>query len=115
MKKQVLCDVVKAYLIGTAAGMASALVLFAAGFMAGGWKLQKGLETARDGLMLAGAAGFFLLAGMLLIKGQKPEKFMPDNGWRRHFGAIGIKSVIGIICMAVLMVGISMDYLIRES
>ena len=51
----------------------------------------------------------FLLAGMLLSKGKKPEQFVEMESWRKHFKIIGYKTVIGIICIALLMVASVMD------
>lgn len=110
--QQVLYDLLKGFLFGAAAGIIVALVLFLAGFFIGGMSLAAGLETAKNGLLLIGALGLFILAGMILVKGKKPERFSAGNGWRRHFKAVGIKSVIGAVCVAILIIASVADYLI---
>jgi hypothetical protein len=108
---QMLKDLGKAFLIGAAAGLVIALCLFAVGFLAGGCKPLGGLEAAKDGMFLIAAVGLFILAGMLLIKGKKPEQFSAGNGWRKHFKIIGIKSVMGMICVGILLIAAIADYL----
>ena len=107
----ILRDLAKALGIGAAGAAVIALILFVIGFAAGGTGALSGLEAAKDGLLLVGAVGLFVLAGMLLVKGKKPEKFAAGNGWRRHFKAVGIKSVIGAVCVAVIIVASIVDYI----
>jgi hypothetical protein len=107
----ILRDIVKAFVIGLVAGLVIAVVLFVVGLIYGSGSLASGLEVAKDGLFLTGALGLFVLAGLLLVKGKKPEKDMADNGWRRHFRVIGVKVVVGMICVGVLLVAASVDYL----
>jgi hypothetical protein len=109
--KQILYDLGKAFFIGAAAGVLAALLLFVIGFFTGGISLMNGLEVAKDGMFLFGAIGLFLLAGMILVKGKKPEKFMKENGWQKHFKIIGIKSVMGMFCVGILLIAAIADYL----
>jgi hypothetical protein len=104
-------DLGKAFLIGAAAGVVLSLLLFLIGFFAGKFSLTGGLEVAKDGMFLISAIGFLILAGMLLIKGKKPEQFSEGNGWRKHFKIIGVKSVIGLVCVGILLVATIADYL----
>lgn len=109
--KQILRDLFKASAVGFAAALTLGIVLLAVGGLAGGG-LYAGLEAAKDGLLLLGALGIFLLAGMLLAKGKKPEKFGKDNGWKRHFQVLGIKMVLGVLCICFLLVASAADYLL---
>ena len=53
-----------------------------------------------------------VIAGMLLAKGKKPEKFEEKDAWRKHFSILGYKSVLLLVCIAVLMVAAAADYMI---
>ncbi len=100
---QVVHDLWKVLVVGLLSAAAAALVLFAGGFLLGGAGISSGLEAAKDGLLLVGSLGLFILAGMLITKGKKPERFRADNGWRNHFQVIGPKTVIGILSIAFLL------------
>lgn len=105
-------DVAKAFGIGIAAGIAVGAIAFIGGFAFGGAGVTSGVEAMKDALLLVAAIMLFVLAGMLLIKGKKKETpFADENGWRRHFAAIGPKSVIGAIALGVVAVAIAADYL----
>lgn len=110
--RQVLCDLLKGLLLGIAVGAVIALILFVIGFIAGKSQPLMGLEAVKDGLLLLGALGLFILAGMLLIKGKKPERFSGGDGWRRHFKAAGIKTILGSICIALLLLASAADCLL---
>lgn len=110
--RQTLYDLLKGLLVGIVAGAVIALILFIIGFMVGKGQPMTGLEVAKDGLLLLGALGLFILAGMLLIKGKKPERFSGGDGWRRHFKAAGIKMILGTICIALLLLAAAADYLL---
>lgn len=112
--KQIVYDCLKVLAIGVAAAAAAALLLFLGGFLIGENKALSGLEAAKDGLLLIFSLGLFLLAGMLLSKGKKPEKFTADNGWRSHFAVIGPKTALGILCAAFLVVASIADYLLMR-
>lgn len=107
----VLKDLVKALLIGIIAGGAVTLVFFLAGLAFGGSGSASGIETSKNVLFLCTAVLMFILAGMLLIKGKKPEKSYEESGWRRHFSVIGPKSVLGAIAAAFAIWAIVMDYI----
>ena len=51
----------------------TALVLFGLGALVSSRRLAGGLEAAKDGLFLVVALELFVLAGMLMLKGKKPE------------------------------------------
>lgn len=108
--QEILRDFAKAFLMGAVAGLAAALLFFLIGLALGG--LQNGLEAAKDGLLAIGALGLFVLAGMLLVKGKKPEQFDLNDGWRKHFKIIGMKSVMGMICVVILLIAAVADYVL---
>lgn len=68
MVKKAALDVLKAFIIGVAAAAATAVILFACGFLFGSFQIVNGFEVVKDGLLLIGAIGLFLVAGMLLAK-----------------------------------------------
>lgn len=102
-------DIVKAFLAGTCLALILTLVLFGIGMLAGNHGISSGLETAKDGVLILAAAGMFIIAGMLLIKGKKLEKTASGNGWKKHFHIMGYKGVIGTICAAFLIIAEIVD------
>ena len=105
-------DLAKALALGLLAGAAVGAFSFICGFAFGGAGATSGIEAAKDVLLLVAALMMFVLAGMILIKGKKEEKpFADENGWRRHFAAVGPKSVIGGIAAGVVIVALAADYL----
>ena len=110
--KDWLQDGLKALGIGLIASSVAGIVLFLCGFIFSHFTLLSGLEVAKNGLLLVVAIGLFLIAGMLMVKGKKPEKQAQNNGWKKHFHLMGYKAVMGIICMAVLLVASAVDYLL---
>ncbi len=107
----VLKDLVKALLIGAVAGGAVTLIFFLGGMVFGGSGAASGIETSKNVLFLCTAVLLFILAGMILIKGKKPEKSYEKSGWRRHFSIIGPKIAIGMIAIAVGAWAVIMDYI----
>ena len=105
-------DGLKALGIGLLISSVAGVVLFLCGFMFSHFTLLSGLEVAKNGLLLVVAVGLFLIAGMLMVKGKNPEKRAQNNGWKKHFQLMGYKGVMGIICMAVLLVASVVDYMI---
>ncbi len=108
--KDWLRDLCKAFLMGCA----GAAALFAVSFLIalavrGG--VSGGLDGAKSVLLVVGALGLFLLAGMLLVRGKKPEAFSAGNGWRKHFRAAGVKTVLAAWCAAALLAAVLADYL----
>lgn len=105
-----LRDLLKAFLIGCAAAAVLFAVSFLIGMIAGG--VDGGLEAAKTVLLLAASLGMFLLAGLLLMKGKKPERFSAEDSWRKHFRAAGLKSVLAACCLAALLAAAAADYLL---
>lgn len=110
--KKGLQDILKALAIGFLISIVAGVVLFLFGFFLGHLTMLSGLEVAKNGLLLVITADLFLMAGMLMIKGKKPEESSEHTGWKKHFHLIGYKTVMGIICIAVLIVASVVDYLI---
>lgn len=113
--KKVIADVGKAFVIGMIAAAVLSVILFAGGFLFGHFQAANGLEIMKDGLLLTGAIGLFLVAGMLLAKGKKEnadEKKEAKNGWRNHFAVIGLKTVVFMISVAFLLVASVADWIL---
>ena len=113
MVKKAALDVLKAFIIGVAVAAATAVILFAGGF--GSFQIVNGFEVVKDGLLLIGAIGLFLVAGMLLAKGKKEnadEKKEAKNGWRQHFSVIGLKTVVLMISAAFLLIASVADLIL---
>ena len=105
-------DLFKALSIGAVFGIALGGGAFFVGCLRGG--VPQGLEAAKNALAVAGAAALFALAGMLLVRGKRPERFdAEDNGWRRHFAVIGPKVVLGMAAAALLLLAALADELLR--
>ena len=114
MVKKAALDVLKAFIIGVAAAAATAVILFA-GFFFGSFQIVNGFEVVKDGLLLIGAIGLFLVAGMLLAKGKKEnadEKKEAKNGWRQHFSVVGLKTVVLMISAAFLLLASVADLIL---
>ena len=115
MVKKAALDVLKAFIIGVAAAAAAAIILFAGGFFFGSFQIVNGFEVVKDGLLLIGAIGLFLVAGMLLAKGKKEnadEKKEAKNGWRQHFIVVGLKTVVLMISAAFLLIASVADLIL---
>ncbi len=113
--KKVIADVGKAFVIGMIAAAVLSVILFAGGFLFGHFQAANGLEVVKDGLLLTGAIGLFLVAGMLLAKGKKEnadEKKEAKNGWRNHFAVIGLKTVVLMISVAFLLLASVADWVL---
>ncbi len=113
--KKAAADVGKAFVVGTIAAVALSVILFAGGFLFGHFQAANGFEVMKDGLLLIGAIGLFLVAGMLLAKGKKEnadEKKEAKNGWRNQFAVIGLKTVVLMISVAFLLVASVADWIL---
>lgn len=114
MVKKAALDVLKAFIIGVAAAAATAVILFACGFLFGSFQIVNGFEVVKDGLLLIGAIGLFLVAGMLLQKEKEnaDEKREAKNGWRQHFSVVGLKTVVLMISAAFLLLASVADLIL---
>lgn len=109
--KNLLKDLVKALLLGMAAALAAAVLLLVSGLFFGKGGVDAGLETAKNGVFLIAALLLFLLAGMLIVKGKKPDR--EEKGLRKHFEVIGFKTAAGMAAVAFVTVGAVADFLQR--
>lgn len=107
--RNLIRDLGKALLFGMAAALAAAVFLFLAGFAVGKGNPVSGLETAKNGIFLIAALLLFLLAGMLMIKGKRPDTVKEGEGWRKHFRIIGMKTVTGVTAFSFLAAGAAVD------
>lgn len=115
MVKKAALDVLKAFIIGIAVAAVVSVILFAGGFLFGSFQVVNGFEVVKDGLLLIGAIGLFLVAGMLLAKGKKEnadEKKEAKNGWRQHFSVVGLKTVVMMISVAFLLIASVADLIL---
>ncbi len=115
MVRKAALDVGKAFVIGIIAAVVLSIILFACGFLFGQFQAANGFEVMKDGLMLIGAIGLFLVAGMLLAKGKREnadEKKEAKNGWRAHFAVIGLKTVALMISVAFLLIASVADWIL---
>lgn len=113
--KKVVADVGKAFVVGVIAATVASVVLFAGGFLFGHFQVANGFEVMKDGLLLIGAIGLFLVAGMLLAKGKKEnadEKKEAKNGWRNQFAVIGLKTVVLVISVAFVLFASVADWIL---
>lgn len=113
--KKAAADVAKAFVVGVIAAAVLAVVLFAGGFLFGHFQVANAFEVMKDGLLLIGAIGLFLVAGMLLAKGKKEnadEKKEAKNGWRNQFAVIGLKTVVLMISIAFLLIASVADWIL---
>lgn len=110
--KYLMQDGVKALGIGLMVSSLVGVVLFLCGFIFSSYTLLNGLEVAKNGLLLVIAVDLFLIAGMLMVKGKKPEASALNDGWKKHFHLMGYKAVMGMICIAALIVASAVDYLL---
>ena len=105
-------DVMKAFVLGTIAALALAILLLGIGTLSGSNGILSGLEAAKNGMLIFAAAGMFIIAGMLLVKGKQPEKITVGNGWKKHFHVIGYKGVLGTICTSFVILAEIADRLL---
>lgn len=113
--KKAVADVLKAFVVGVVAAAVLSILLFAGGFLFGHFQVANGFEVMKDGLLLIGAIGLFLVAGMLLAKGKKEnadEKKEAKNGWRNQFAVIGLKTVVLMISVAFLLIASVADWIL---
>ena len=113
--KKIGKDVWKAFVIGIVAAAAASILLFAGGFLFGHFQVTNGFEVMKDGLLLIGAIGLFLVAGMILAEGKKEnadEKKEAKNGWRNQFAVIGLKTVVLMISVAFLLLASVADWIL---
>lgn len=97
-------DVGKTLLIGFAVGLALGGIVFFVAFVITG-NTSRSWDVCKNALSIATALLLFLVAGMLISKGKKTERFHAKDSWRRHFRVLGYKSVMGLfgVPMVILL------------
>lgn len=107
--KNFLHDLFLSVLAGIAVSAALFAVLFPAGFLFQAFQLREGLVFARSGLLIVGALGLFVCAG-LLIRPQGGAKLQENPQWKRRFRLFGLFPVIGTASVSALVLASGLDY-----
>lgn len=98
----VVIDMAKAFLWGLAAGIAVGGVSFFLGLLFSGSQV-KGWDVCKSALSVFTAILLLVVAGMLMMKGKKPERFIQKDSWQQHFRVLGYKAVIGIAAVPTVL------------
>lgn len=109
--RDVFHDLAAALLAGLAASAGLFAVLFSAGFLIQSFQPRGGLIYARSGMLITGALGLFVCAG-LLIRPLDGRKLRENPQWRRRFRAFGLLPVVGMISLTVLALACWLDYVL---
>ena len=109
----ILRDLLKTLLYGLVCSTALAAIIAIIAVLAKG-HLDEGLEIAKNTIMVIGALGLFVVAGMLIAKGTKPEHFEGKESFRKHFQIFGYKTVILFGSVSFLLTGALLDAWIRS-
>ena len=107
-------DLCKAAAVGVGISVAIGLVLAGGGALFGSNGIHSAVEAAKNGLLLVFAFLLLIVAGMLLIKGQKQEQIRLNTGFRKHFAVIGPKSMLLALAVGMLVTIIAVDGLQRS-
>lgn len=102
-------DLGTALLIGLGGAAILFVVLLLVGTAVNGFQLRSGLVVVRGGLLVTGALGLFICAG-LLIRPQKGEKVSESPSWRRRFHALGLLPVTAVVALVLIAVASVLDY-----
>ena len=102
-------DIVKSAGIGVLAGAALTALLWLGGTLFGRMNVYAGLQTARAGMLIAGALGLFVLAGSNLFK-RGGRQLEHKDQWKKHFHVFSYKAVLGIVSALFLGIGSLLDY-----
>lgn len=108
-----LLDFVKAAAVGIGTALVLGLLLAGIGFLFGG--TGTALEVAKNGLLLVFSLLLFVVAGMLLIRGKKPENIRLGKDWHRHFSVIGTKTMLLALAAGIMIVITIVDSLQRAA
>ena len=112
--KELIRDILKAFLTGLLLFLALAAAGFVFGFLTGGKTAAAGIETAKNLMYMGAAAVLFILAGLIMHRGKHADSFQAEeNGWRKHFRAAGIRAVFGAAAAAAICLGAILDLLQR--
>lgn len=106
-----LHDLALSALLGLAVSAVLFAVLFTGGFLLQSFRPREGLAAARSGLLVTGALGLFICAG-LLIRPQKGEQIRENPQWKQRFRVFGLLPVIAIVAVVVLALACGLDYIL---
>lgn len=112
--KDFLHDLALSLLMGLTAAAVLTAVLFTAGFFLRQFQPREGLVFVRGGLLITGALGLFVCAG-LLIRPQGGAKLREDPRWRRHFRLFGLFPVTACAAVVPLVIASVLDYMLYFS
>lgn len=112
MMKKFFQDLLKAFGIGAGTAAVLFTLLFLCGLLFGANGYRSGLEAAKNGLLLIGSLGMFLVAGMILSRGRNSRKFADKEGWQRHFSVLGPETVILFFSIAFIVLASAADWLL---
>ena len=99
-------------LIGLSAGGVLSGVLFIAGALLRHFQPREGLVFVRGGLLVTGALGLFVCAG-LLIRPRKGEKLRENPQWTQRFRLFGLMPVVGTAAIVLLALASAVDYILH--
>lgn len=108
--KKVVIDIVKSLVVGMGVGLIIATIFSIIGLIVNKGSIKEALSFVRTAVLLIGSIGLFFSAGIFLKRdGQRAM----DNkeGWKNHFKILNIGYVLFIICIGVIIIGGSADYL----
>lgn len=114
MMKKILHDLLKAFTFGVGSAAIAFVLLFVLGLLFGANAVDSGLEAAKDGLLLIGSLGLFVVAGMIITRGKNPREFADMEGWRRQFAVFGPEAVIAFFCFAFIVLASVADWLLMH-
>lgn len=104
-----LHDLTAAVLMGLAAAGGLAAVLLVVGLLAAGGQLRAALVTVRGGLLIVGALGLFICAGLLLWP-RGNAKIRDSARWQRRFRLFGLFPAVFFIDAVILAMAAVIDY-----
>ncbi len=103
-------DLVKSGTYGFLFALGFGLIVFGVAFFATDFQPLAALEAVRAALFIAGGCGMFLVAGLILSK----KEFVVKNkdSWQKSFPGINFAQALAASCVAVIIAGIVLDYLL---
>ena len=104
-------DLAAALLAGLIISAGLFAVLFVGGFLLRSFQPRAGLIYARSGMLITGALGLFICAG-LLIRPPDGGKLRKNPQWARHFRVLGLFPVVGTVSLTVLALACWLDFVL---
>ena len=102
-------DFLFALKLGILSMLAASLLLFAGGFLAGGFEVYGAVTVWRSGMCIIAGLLLILVSGTILFK----NKMVPDekSHWRERFKVLNYGSVMGIIAVSFILGAVIADYI----